>query len=61
MKIAPEITYRNVEKTVAIDTLVQDKIDKLEKVCNYISSCHIAIEKIHERPSSGSPRYLLPS
>lgn len=55
MKIAPEITYRNVEKTNAIDSLIQEKINKLERVCNYISSCHIAIEKIHDRPSSGSP------
>ena len=55
MKIAPEITYRNVEKTDAIDSLIHEKINKLERVCNYISSCHIAVEKIHDRPSSGSP------
>lgn len=55
MKIPPEITYRNVEKTNAIDTLIHEKIDKLEHVCNYINSCHIAIEKTHDRPRSGSP------
>ncbi len=55
MKIPPEITYRNVEKTNAIDTLVHEKIAKLEHVCNYINSCHIAIEKTHDRPRSGSP------
>jgi ribosomal subunit interface protein len=55
MKISPEITYRNVEKTNAIDTLIQEKIAKLELVCNYINSCHIAIEKTHDRPRSGSP------
>ncbi|MBH8550810.1 HPF/RaiA family ribosome-associated protein [Nostocaceae cyanobacterium CENA357] len=55
MKIPPEITYRNVEKTNAIDTLVNEKIAKLEHICNYISSCHIAIEKAHDRPRSGSP------
>ncbi|MEA5503393.1 HPF/RaiA family ribosome-associated protein [Halotia wernerae UHCC 0503] len=55
MRIPPEITYRNVEKTNAIDTLVNEKIAKLEDVCNYISSCHIAIEKTHDRPRSGSP------
>ncbi len=55
MKIPPEITYRNVEKTNAIDTLVNEKIAKLEHVCNYISSCHIAIEKTHDRPRTGSP------
>ncbi|WP_414566714.1 MULTISPECIES: HPF/RaiA family ribosome-associated protein [unclassified Anabaena] len=55
MKISPEITYRNVEKTNAIDSLIQEKIAKLELVCNYINSCHIAIEKTHDRPRSGSP------
>jgi cold shock CspA family protein/ribosome-associated translation inhibitor RaiA len=55
MKVPPEITYRNVEKTNSIDALVNEKIAKLEQVCNYISSCHIAIEKIHDRPRSGSP------
>lgn len=55
MKISPEITYRNVEKTNAIDTLIQEKIAKLELVCNYINSCNIAIEKTHDRPRSGSP------
>ncbi|WP_392407230.1 HPF/RaiA family ribosome-associated protein [Chlorogloeopsis fritschii] len=55
MKVPPEITYRNLEKTDAIDALVHEKIAKLEQVCNYISSCHIAIEKIHDRPRAGSP------
>lgn len=55
MKVAPEITYRNVEKTNALDKLVNEKVAKLEQVCNHISSCHIVIEKIHDRPRSGSP------
>lgn len=55
MKVPPAITYRNLDKTNAIDNLVNEKIAKLEQVCNYISSCHIAIEKIHDRPSQGSP------
>lgn len=55
MKVPPEITYRDVEKSEAIDALVQEKIAKLERVCDYVSSCHIAIEKINDRPRSGSP------
>jgi cold shock CspA family protein/ribosome-associated translation inhibitor RaiA len=55
MKITPEITYRNLTKSEAIDSLVHEKIAKLENICNYINSCHIAIEKIHDRPRSGSP------
>ncbi len=55
MKIPPEITYSNLEKSEAIDYLVHEKIAKLEHICNYINSCHIAIEKIHDRPRAGSP------
>jgi cold shock CspA family protein/ribosome-associated translation inhibitor RaiA len=55
MKISPEITYRNLEKSTAIDNLVHEKIAKLEHICNYINSCHITLEKIHDRPRSGSP------
>ncbi|MDZ8025525.1 MAG: HPF/RaiA family ribosome-associated protein [Nostoc sp. SerVER01] len=55
MKVTPEITYRNLEKTDAIAALINQKIAKLEHICNYINSCHIAIEKIHDRPRSGSP------
>jgi cold shock CspA family protein len=55
MKVPLEITYRDIDKSDAIDSLVHEKVAKLEQVCNYISSCHIAIEKIHDRPKSGSP------
>lgn len=55
MQVPVEITYRDVPKTDAIESLVQEKINKLEKFCDYISSCRVAIEKAHDRPRSGSP------
>lgn len=55
MKIPPEISYRNLEKTEAIDNLIQEKIAKLEQFCDYINSCHVVVEKAHKNPSSGSP------
>lgn len=55
MKVPPEITYRGVEKTDAIEALVNEKIAKLERVCDHISSCHIAIEKEQDRPRDRSP------
>ncbi|WP_013322510.1 HPF/RaiA family ribosome-associated protein [Gloeothece verrucosa] len=55
MKIPVEISYRGVEKTDTIETLIDEKVAKLEKFCNYLNSCHIAVEKIHDRPRSGSP------
>ncbi|WP_416668457.1 HPF/RaiA family ribosome-associated protein [Egbenema bharatensis] len=55
MKVEPTISYRDVEKTSAIESLIQEKITKLEQVCDYISSCRIAVETAHKRPSHGSP------
>ena len=55
MQIPPEITYRNIEKTDSIDSLVREKIAKLEQFCDYINSCRVVLEKTHENPSSGSP------
>lgn len=55
MKVPPEITYRGVEKSDAIEALVQEKIAKLERACDHINSCHIAIEKDQDRPRDRSP------
>lgn len=55
MKIKPEITYRHLEKTAAIQSLVEEKIAKLEQFCDYMNSCHVVIEKENDHPSSGSP------
>ena len=55
MRIPPEITYRGIERSEAIDTLINEKIAKLEQVCDHISSCHIAIEKDQDRPRNKSP------
>lgn len=55
MKVPLEVSYRGVEKTEEIDALVHEKVAKLEEVYQSINSCHIAIEKAHDRPSHGSP------
>lgn len=55
MQIPPNISYRNVEKTEALDALVHDQLAKLDEVCGHIMGCHIAIEKTHTHPDQGSP------
>lgn len=55
MKVQTDVTYRNLEKTDAIESLVAEKIAKLEKFCDYMSSCRVAVEKTHDRPDSGTP------
>jgi len=55
MQVPLEITFRGVEKTAALDTLIRNKVDKLEEACDHIMSCQVAVEKIHESPDHGSP------
>lgn len=55
MRISPEISYRGVNKTDALENLIADKIAKLEQVYDRISSCRIALEQVHDHPESGSP------
>jgi len=50
-----EITFRGVERTEALEKLIVDEVANLEKVCNYIISCTIAVEKPHKHPRSGNP------
>jgi len=55
MRIPVDISYRNVQKTDALEALVHDKLAKLDEVCDHIMGCHVAIEQVHTNPSEGSP------
>lgn len=55
MELPLEITYRNLTKNETIDSLVRERVEKLEKVCDHINSCRVAVEKEHENPETGSP------
>lgn len=47
MQIPLEISYRDITKTEKLEKLIREKTNKLEKVCDHITSCRIAIEKPH--------------
>lgn len=55
MQVPLEITYKNVEKPDTVETLIDQKLAGLEEVCDYITSCHIAIEKPHTHQHIGNP------
>jgi len=55
MQIPLEISFRGVEKTKAIEELIRKKADKLERICNYITSGRVAVESSQEHQRSGSP------
>lgn len=55
MQVPLEISFRDVEKSDAIKALVREKVNKLERVCDYITSCRVAIEKPHTTVRNGNP------
>jgi len=55
MKVPPEIAYRDVRKSAALENLILEKAAKLDQVHEKLISCRIAIEKVQDHQRSGSP------
>jgi cold shock CspA family protein/ribosome-associated translation inhibitor RaiA len=55
MRVPLKITFRNVRKTPDIDALIGKQTAKLERVCNHIVSCRMAVEKPQEHQRTGNP------
>lgn len=55
MVVPISISYRDVEKTQAIENLIREKAQKLEQVCDYITSCSVAVERPHTYVRNGNP------
>lgn len=55
MQVPLEISYRDIEKTEEIDTLIRQKADKLDKKFDNISSCRVMVERIQLHQRSGLP------
>lgn len=54
MQVPLELTFRGVKKTEALDALVRGKVEKLHRVCDYLTSCRVAVERPQGNPSAGS-------
>jgi len=55
MQVPVEISYRDINKTNLIDDLIREKVKKLERVCDYMTSCRVAVEKPQGAINVGSP------
>ena len=55
MEIPPEITFRNIDRSEAIENLIADKAAKLDNIHENIVSCRVAVEKPQTRQESGCP------
>lgn len=55
MQVPLEITFRDVRKTENIERLIREKVAKLEKICDYMVSCRIAVEMPQHHQQTGNP------
>ena len=55
MELPIKITYRGVEKSDTIDAIVLDHAARLEKFCDHINRCDVAIEQTNHTHQKGNP------
>lgn len=55
MRVSPEISYVDVEKTEAIDSLIHREIDRLHRFADDLMSCKVAVERPNQHQRSGNP------
>ena len=55
MQLPVKITYRGLEKSGQIDNLVLDYAACLEKFCDHINRCDIAVEQTNHTHQKGNP------
>jgi ribosomal subunit interface protein len=54
MNQTPQIIFRNLHPSPAIDTDIRRRMEKLERFCHEILSCRVAIECDSKHKSQGS-------
>jgi len=55
MQLPVKITYRGLEKSEKIDNLVIEYANRLEKFCDHINRCDVAIEQTNHTHQKGNP------
>src|SRR2546430_4942533 len=55
MQLPVKISYRGLEKSDQIENLVLDYAERLERFCDHINRCDIAIEQTNHTHQKGNP------
>ena len=55
MQLPVEISYRGLEKTDEVDQLIRTKAARLDRFCDHVSRCDVAIERPNHAQRSGNP------
>ena len=55
MQLPVNISYRGLEKSDEIEQMVRDKASRLDKFCDHIGRCDVAIEQPNHAHKKGNP------
>ncbi len=55
MKVPLEIAFKGIQRSDEIETLIREGVAKLERVCSYIASCRVIVEKRQRHQEVGNP------
>src|SRR3954471_10242857 len=55
MQLPVKIAYRGLEKSAKIDDLVFERAARLDKFCDHINRCDVAIERPNHAHHKGNP------
>jgi cold shock CspA family protein len=55
MKVPLEIVFKGIEHSDEVEALIREEADKLERVCNYMIRCRVAVEKRQQHQDVGNP------
>ena len=53
MNVPLELTFRGVEKNEAMEALIRQKVERLERFCDHLSSCRVVVERPQAHQESG--------
>ena len=55
MQLPVEISYRGVEKSDELDQFIRTKAARLDRFCDHIGRCDVAVEQPNDSQRSGNP------
>ena len=55
MQVPVEVSFRGVERTHAMERLIDEQAAKLEQLCDHIVSLRVSVEKLQEHQKIGNP------
>jgi cold shock CspA family protein len=55
MKIPLEIAFKGISHTDEIETLIRQEAEKLDRVCSYVMSCRVMVERRQQHQEVGNP------